>query len=121
MFNTLSLEVSLMSQTSKVTLNAPAAHIGFLPFFPGVGVGLTDPQILTAPQFGNDLFGDGNLGEAFNLFPLQHQCNKYCEWFELQNPSEIAQMGDQLATGNKKSLGKSKGKVSILGTQYNSD
>ncbi|EDQ99255.1 uncharacterized protein LACBIDRAFT_335167 [Laccaria bicolor S238N-H82] len=82
---------------------------------------VSDFQDMSGRQLGNDLFGDGNLGEAFNLFPLQHQCNKYCEWFELQNPLEIAQMGDQLTTGNKKSLGKSKGKVSILGTQYNSD
>jgi len=76
---------------------------------------------MSGRQLGNDLFGDGNLGEAFDQFPIQHKCNKYCKWFELQSPSEIAKKGDKSAAGNKKSSRKSKKKVSILGTQYNSD
>ena len=75
---------------------------------------------MSGRQLGNDLFGDGNLGEAFDQFPIQHKCNKNCKWFQLQSPSEIAKKGGRSAAGNK-SLRKSKGKVSILGTQYNSD
>jgi hypothetical protein len=73
----------------------------------GVGLHLTDPQILTAPYvivvmvhllllmhnlhsvLGNNLFGDGNVGEAFNLFPTQHECNEYCEWFKLGRLSDV--------------------------------
>jgi len=75
---------------------------------------------MSGRQLGNNLFGDGNLREAFDQFPIQHNCNKCCKWFELQNPLDIAEMGDKLATGNKKLLRKSKGKASILGTQHNS-
>ena len=70
----------------------------------GAGHLLTDPQIMTSPyvfsslilcthwqlkvliifrSFGKFLFGDGNISEAFNDFPVQHICNKYCEWFKL--------------------------------------
>ena len=71
----------------------------------GAGHLLTDPQIMTNPyvlidiciplavhnlliiftgsSFGKFLFGDGNITEAFNVFPVQHICNKYCEWFKL--------------------------------------
>ena len=107
------------------------------PLPPGVGTCLTDPQILTSPyvcyqyyitwrylthyrQLGNDLFGDGNLGEAFVLFPIQHRCNKYCQWFELETPSKIFK---RTVTGadTKKSKGKGKQWQSIVPTGYSSD
>jgi len=45
---------------------------------------LTDPQIMSSPDFeGKVLFGDGNLGEAFKQFPMQHVCNEFCNWFRL--------------------------------------
>lgn len=72
-------------------------------------------------QLGNDLFGDGNLGEAFDQFPIQHKCNKYCRWFELENPSKIlneAGSGPSEAGADAK---KSKSKKSIVPTNYNSE
>lgn len=41
---------------------------------------------MTKPDLGNSLFGDGNLGEAFSKFPVEHECigNRWCEWFELK-------------------------------------
>lgn len=52
----------------------------------GVGMTLTDPQIMTKPDLGSSLFGDRNLGEAFLKFPVEHSCteNRWCEWFELR-------------------------------------
>ncbi|KAF8957943.1 hypothetical protein BDZ97DRAFT_2061944 [Flammula alnicola] len=54
--------------------------------FQGVGTTLTDPQIMTKPDLGSSLFGDGNLGEAFSKFPVEHICagNRWCEWFKLE-------------------------------------
>ena len=40
-------------------------------FILGVGTTLTDPQIMTKPDLGDSLFGDGNLGEAFSKFPVE--------------------------------------------------
>jgi len=70
-------------------------------------------------QLGNDLFGDGNLGEAFDQFPIQHKCNKYCQWFKLEAPSKILKQVGSTAARKKKSKGK--GKNSIVPTVYNSD
>ena len=41
---------------------------------------------MTKPDLGSSLFGDGNLGEAFSKFPVEHVCtdNCWCEWFELE-------------------------------------
>nr|GAT58505.1 predicted protein [Mycena chlorophos] len=46
---------------------------------------LTDPQIMTAPGLakGADLFADGNVASAFADFPKQHQCNRFCRWFDV--------------------------------------
>jgi len=51
--------------------------------FQGTGELLTDPQIMTNPDLGVDLFGEGNVEKAFYKFPDQHVCNKYCQWFQL--------------------------------------
>jgi hypothetical protein len=32
-----------------------------------------------------ELFGEGNVGAAFDAFPTQHVCNKYCKWFKLEH------------------------------------
>ena len=68
---------------------------------------LTDPQVMTHPyapnffcwnkyprlkfrllskwgNFNDTLFGEGNINTAFEAFTVQHQCNKYCEWFQLE-------------------------------------
>lgn len=29
------------------------------------------------------MFGEGNLGSAFKAFPVQHECNEFCDWFGL--------------------------------------
>ncbi|KAK7019213.1 hypothetical protein VNI00_018141 [Paramarasmius palmivorus] len=46
---------------------------------------LTDPQVMTRrPVNANSnhgIFGDGNLSDAVDCFPGQHQCNQYCDWF----------------------------------------
>ena len=67
-------------------------------------------------QLGNDPFGDGNLGEAFDQFPNQLKGNKYCCWFELENPSEILKKAgsDPYGAATKQS----KGKRSIVSTNY---
>jgi hypothetical protein len=43
---------------------------------------------MTKPDLGSSLFGDGNLGEAFAKFPVEHASvckdNRWCEWFELE-------------------------------------
>ncbi|PBK58787.1 hypothetical protein ARMSODRAFT_853360, partial [Armillaria solidipes] len=31
-----------------------------------------------------DMFGEGNVAHAFDGFPKDHHCNKWCEWFELE-------------------------------------
>jgi hypothetical protein len=51
--------------------------------FQGIEGLLTDPQIMTNPALGVDLFGEGNVEKAFYDFPDQHVCNKYCQWFQL--------------------------------------
>jgi hypothetical protein len=28
-------------------------------------------------------FGQGNLPESFQNFPIEHKCNMYCQYFEL--------------------------------------
>ena len=32
----------------------------------------------------NVLFGEGNVNSAFKAFTVQHQCNHYCTWFQLE-------------------------------------
>ena len=75
-------------------------------------------SVISIRQLGNNLFGDGNLGEAFDQFPIQHKCNEYCHWFELENPSKIF---EKATSGPDMKKTKSKGKKSIVPTNYNSD
>ncbi|KAJ7028213.1 hypothetical protein C8F04DRAFT_1188755 [Mycena alexandri] len=51
------------------------------------------PQIMTAPSIGEgvEIWGEGNVPAAFNAFPEQHVCNKFCTWFQL--PSALATAG----------------------------
>jgi len=76
----------------------------------GAGNLLTDPQIMTCPyaihtpkysillislhrdlseqeELKDNLFGEGNVNSAFENFTKQHECNKYCEFFELSRLS----------------------------------
>lgn len=70
-------------------------------------------------QLGNDLFGDGNLGEAFDQFPIQHICNKYCHWFELETPSKILEKAGSGSSGADTK--ETKGKKKLVSANYNSD
>ncbi|KAJ7033522.1 hypothetical protein C8F04DRAFT_1353694 [Mycena alexandri] len=42
-------------------------------------------SIMTAPSIGEgvEIWGEGNVAAAFNAFPEQHVCNKFCTWFQL--------------------------------------
>ncbi|KAJ7199949.1 hypothetical protein GGX14DRAFT_467093 [Mycena pura] len=44
---------------------------------------LTNPQIMTTPWQMEDLFGEGNVAAAFEAFPREHVCNKFCTWFQV--------------------------------------
>ncbi|KAJ7230042.1 hypothetical protein GGX14DRAFT_692019 [Mycena pura] len=64
----------------------------FLSDLQGTTSVLTDPQIITNPSFALhdvELFGDGNVPQAFENFTLEHHCNRFCTWFEV--PSFKAQ------------------------------
>ncbi|KAF8058003.1 hypothetical protein FPV67DRAFT_1676776 [Lyophyllum atratum] len=54
-------------------------------------------QIMTHPSLGDDLFGGGNIGKIFKLFPVQHSCNRFCEWFDLP----MAELPDDDASGDE--------------------
>ncbi|KAJ7146842.1 hypothetical protein C8R44DRAFT_758323 [Mycena epipterygia] len=49
---------------------------------------------MTAHSIGDgaEIFGEGNLPAAFNAFPEQHICNKFCHWFELPALKPVDQM-----------------------------
>ncbi|KAJ2911956.1 hypothetical protein MD484_g8458, partial [Candolleomyces efflorescens] len=59
------------------------AKSAFISDYQGAGNRLTDPQILTHHEFSLSTFGMGNIAEGFIDFEAKHQCNHYCEWFEL--------------------------------------
>ena len=61
-------------------------------------------------QLGNDLF---------DQFPIQHKCNKYCQWFKLEAPSKI--LNQVRLTAARKKQSKGRGRNSIVPTVYNSD
>ena len=50
---------------------------------------------MTKPDLGSSLFSDGNLGEAFSEFLVEHECtgNRWCEWFELEKLQPEADEG----------------------------
>ena len=78
-----------------------------------------ESQYLTSPsQLGNNIFGDGNLGEAFDQFPIQHECNKYCHWFKLDNPSKISKKAGCSRSQAGADTKKSKGKKAIVPTNF---
>ncbi|KAJ3503853.1 hypothetical protein NMY22_g18106 [Coprinellus aureogranulatus] len=58
---------------------------------------LTDPQILTS-DLGKHTFGSGNIAEGFEDFEKKHQCNRYCQWYELDAFSEDPKVEDDAAT-----------------------
>ncbi|KAF9541947.1 hypothetical protein CPC08DRAFT_650400, partial [Agrocybe pediades] len=79
----------------------------YLSDFQGAGNLLTDPQIMSLPrlleenQAKHGLFGEGNVGTAFEAFTMQHLCNKYCEWFKLDALSAVTASGTKpSAVGN---------------------
>lgn len=52
-------------------------------------------------------------------FPIQHECNKYCQWFKLETPSKILKR--TVSGADKKSKGKQRQLESIVPTGYRSD
>ncbi|KAG8714462.1 hypothetical protein FRC09_017590 [Ceratobasidium sp. 395] len=46
--------------------------LAFVSDFQGAGHLLLDPQIMTHPLLGNNLFSGGNVGSLFEKFPEQH-------------------------------------------------
>ncbi|CAK5279012.1 unnamed protein product [Mycena citricolor] len=46
---------------------------------------LSDPQIMTAPDISKEtMFGGGNVGSLFTVFPTKHKCSGYCRFFGLK-------------------------------------
>ncbi|KAJ7438149.1 MHCK/EF2 kinase, partial [Mycena latifolia] len=44
---------------------------------------LTDPQIMSSPSAGTQLFADGNVKSGFQSFEADHKCTKFCTFFGL--------------------------------------
>ncbi|KAJ6603964.1 hypothetical protein B0H10DRAFT_1821761 [Mycena sp. CBHHK59/15] len=82
--NDLSSVTEFLSFTQHVQYHKARGAV-YLSDLQGIRNLLTDPQIMTAPSIGEglDIFGDGNVPAAFNAFPQQHMCNKFCHWFQL--------------------------------------
>ncbi|KAJ3963667.1 hypothetical protein EV361DRAFT_813148, partial [Lentinula raphanica] len=59
------------------------AKLAFTSDFQGAGDLLTDPQIITSPDLGNQLFARGNV--AFETMLNTHECtgNEFCEYYKL--------------------------------------
>ncbi|EPS99916.1 hypothetical protein FOMPIDRAFT_1016828 [Fomitopsis schrenkii] len=53
--------------------------------FQGGDTLLSDPQIITDPSLGRDLFSKGNLSDTHHNFQRDHICNVFCKFFELPN------------------------------------
>ena len=85
MFNTRSLTELPIYLTSKVrNIFALFPNLIGLLYILGVGTTLTDPQIMMKPDLGSKIFGDSIPGEAFSKFQVEHECNRWCKWFELE-------------------------------------
>ncbi|KAH9830598.1 uncharacterized protein C8Q71DRAFT_360388 [Rhodofomes roseus] len=50
---------------------------------------LSDPQIITDPCLGRELFSKGNLASTHRDFQWDHVCNDYCKYFELPDCGEL--------------------------------
>ncbi|KZT61206.1 kinase-like protein [Calocera cornea HHB12733] len=55
----------------------------------GVGELLTDLQVLTHPEAGEGLFGEGNSPKWFQRWVKGHICGRYCQWFSLPQVEPI--------------------------------
>ncbi|KAF8215520.1 hypothetical protein K438DRAFT_2104673 [Mycena galopus ATCC 62051] len=58
--------------------------LAFVSDYQGGDTLLTDPQIISHPALG-DIFGSGNIPSGCNTFTTFHQCNSYCEYFQIAN------------------------------------
>ncbi|KAJ7592345.1 hypothetical protein C8J56DRAFT_781229, partial [Mycena floridula] len=61
--------------------------LAYISDYQGAGDLLTDLQIMTLRQLAQDkdlLFGDGNIVEAFEWFPVEHIYKEWCSWFSLK-------------------------------------
>ncbi|KAJ3544115.1 hypothetical protein NM688_g5777 [Phlebia brevispora] len=60
--------------------------------YQGCGELLTDCQILTSVDF-ESCFGNGNLLSSFEMFEQDHECNKWCRYYNLE-PFENAKVNN---------------------------
>ncbi|KAI0711281.1 hypothetical protein C8Q76DRAFT_785154 [Earliella scabrosa] len=75
----------------------------FVSDFQGSMTLLTDPQIITNPELGSNLFSTGNLSRAFEEFPQKHTCSKFCKYYELEGLDTAH--GQAELTGERKEEG----------------
>ncbi|KAG1777882.1 hypothetical protein EV702DRAFT_968787, partial [Suillus placidus] len=54
--------------------------LAFISDYQGDSELLMDPQVLTHPYVGKDMFGDGNIKVSVSKFEKEHICNQYCWW-----------------------------------------
>ncbi|KAJ7086293.1 hypothetical protein C8R43DRAFT_1142416 [Mycena crocata] len=80
----LSIVAEFLSFTQHVQYHKSGGMV-YLSDLQGTSELLTDPQIMTSPSIGDgiEIFGEGNVPSAFEAFPDQHICGKFCEWFQL--------------------------------------
>ncbi|KIJ41425.1 hypothetical protein M422DRAFT_255630 [Sphaerobolus stellatus SS14] len=57
--------------------------LAFISDFQGGRSLLTDPQVMTSPDLGDDLFAGGNIPFGFNEFCLRHHCNNIANFSNL--------------------------------------
>ncbi|KAH9927323.1 uncharacterized protein B0H18DRAFT_974566 [Fomitopsis serialis] len=57
--------------------------------FQGGNTLLSDPQIITDPCLGRELFSKGNLANTHRNFKRDHVCNTFCKYFELPDCGEL--------------------------------
>ncbi|KAJ7037547.1 hypothetical protein C8F04DRAFT_1092834 [Mycena alexandri] len=68
---------------------------------------LTDPQIMSSPEFmaaGHHLFADGNVATGFESFEIDHVCNKFCQFFQLRTDYNNWNVEDDASGGFTKAM-----------------
>ncbi|KZT31728.1 hypothetical protein SISSUDRAFT_994767 [Sistotremastrum suecicum HHB10207 ss-3] len=57
--------------------------LAFVTDYQGGNTIITDTQIITHPNLGNGLFGEGNVPDAHKNFRTDHRCNAWCQFLDL--------------------------------------
>ncbi|THH10131.1 hypothetical protein EW146_g8471 [Bondarzewia mesenterica] len=99
-------EVEGPFRSSACTLFGLCAHLQFwktggqvfIADFQGGNTLLSDPQIITNPKVGENIFADGNYKLLYKNFPTEHECNIFCVYYRLPHlrtllPKSIAGSG----------------------------